>query len=43
MRNEIAEDKDTYKTLEKFMSLAFKTTGPGYYTTEFIEFIRTTK
>lgn len=43
LRNEIAEDKDTYKTLEKFMSLAFKTTGPGYYTTEFFEFIRTTK
>jgi len=37
LRNEIAEDKDTYKTLEKFVHLAYQTTGAGYYTRHLLE------
>lgn len=32
LRDEIAEDRDTYQTLEKFVHLAYQTTGAGYYT-----------
>ena len=41
LRMEIAEDQDTYKTLEKFMSLAYQTTGPGYYSMQFFEYLKT--
>lgn len=37
LRNKLAEDKDTYKTLEKLMALSFRATGPGYYTTQLFE------
>jgi hypothetical protein len=43
LRNELAEDQDTYKTLEKFMSLAYQTTGPGYYSMQFFEYLKTAK
>ena len=41
LRNKLAEDKDTYKTLEKFVDLGFRVSGPGYYTTELFEHIKT--
>jgi hypothetical protein len=43
LRNEIAEDKDTYKTLEKFVYLAYQTTGAGYYTKNYLNTLGTEK
>lgn len=40
LTNELAEDKDTYKTLEKFMALGFSASGPGYYTTQLFEHMK---
>lgn len=40
LRNKISEGKDIYKTLEKFVNLAFQTTGPGYYTAQFFEYLK---
>jgi len=37
LRDEIAEDKDTYTTLEKFVYLSYQTTGAGYYTKNLLE------
>lgn len=37
LRNELAEDKDTYKTLQKIILLGYSATGPGYYTTQLFE------
>lgn len=37
LRNKLAEDKDTYKTLEKIIALGFRATGSGYYTTQLFE------
>lgn len=37
LRNKLAEDKDTYKTLEKIVALGFRASGPGYYTTQLFE------
>ena len=42
LRNKLAEDKDTYKTLEKFIVLGFRASGPGYYTTQLFEHMKTT-
>lgn len=42
LRNELAEDKDTYKTLEKIVALGFRASGPGYYTTQLFEHMKTT-
>jgi len=36
LRNEIAEDRDTYQTLEKFVHLAYQTTGAGYYAKNYL-------
>jgi hypothetical protein len=41
--NEIAEDKDTYKTLGKFVHLAYQTTGAGYYTKNYLKTQETKK
>jgi len=41
LADEIAQDKETYKTLEKFMELAYGTSGPGYYTLQFMRQLRT--
>ena len=43
LRNEVAEDKDTYKTLEKFVHLAYQTTGAGYYTKNYLKTLETKK
>lgn len=37
LKDELDRDRDTYKTLEKIVALAFRATGPGYYTTQFLE------
>ena len=37
LRNEIAEDRDTYQTLEKFVHLAYQTTGAGYYAKTYLK------
>ena len=37
LRNEIAEDRDTYQTLEKFVHLAYQTTGAGFYTKTYLK------
>jgi len=37
LRDEIAAEKDTYVTLEKFVHLAYQTTGAGYYTRRLLE------
>lgn len=43
LRNEIAKDRDTYQTLEKFVHLAYQTTGAGYYTKNFLKAPETKK
>jgi len=37
LKSEIVEDKDTYKTLEKFVHLAYQTSGAGYYTKNYLK------
>jgi len=37
LRNKIAEEEDTYTTLEKFAHLAYQTTGAGYYIRSLLE------
>lgn len=37
LRDKLAEDKDTYKTLEKILFLGYRASGPGYYTTQLFE------
>jgi hypothetical protein len=43
LRNEIAENQDTYQTLEKFVHLAYQTTGAGYYTKNYLRALETKK
>ena len=43
LRNEIAEHKDTYQTLEKFVHLAYQATGAGYYTKNYLRALETKK
>lgn len=43
LRNEIAENKDTYQTLEKFIHLAYQTTGAGYYTKNLLKALEPVK
>jgi len=40
LKNKIAEDKDTYQTLEKFVYLAYQTTGAGYYTKNYLKAVQ---
>ncbi|RLG98943.1 hypothetical protein DRO19_03605 [Candidatus Bathyarchaeota archaeon] len=39
LKNKIAKDEDTYRTLEKFVHLAYQTTGAGYYTKNYLKAI----
>ena len=43
LRNRIAENKDTYQTLGKFVQLAYQTTGAGYYTKNYLKALETKK
>lgn len=43
LRDEIAENKDTYQTLAKFTHLAYQTTGAGYYTKNYLKALETKK
>ena len=37
LRDKLAEDKDTYKTLEKILFLGYRASGPGYYAIQLFE------
>ena len=41
LRHALSQGRDTYKILEKFIALGFRASGPGYYTTQFFEQMKT--
>jgi hypothetical protein len=41
LKQAIEEDKETYPALEKTMGIAFVTTGPGFYTRSFLDYVET--
>lgn len=40
LRKSIEENRSMYPALEKIISLAYSTTGPGYYTKSYLESLR---
>jgi len=41
LKQAIEEDKAVYPALEKAMGIAFVTTGPGFYTRSFLDYVET--
>lgn len=43
LRQAIENDETTYPAIEKIMEVAYTTTGPGFYTRSFLDYVNTVK